>query len=118
MALFSRKVDYALLVLSFLHHRQQNGGGGGNAREIAARFDLSRAFCANVLKVLAHKGLVRGQRGLGGGYVLARPAASVCLCELLEALNEPFRLAECNRSAGETPSCHFEGLCPVRNAVA
>ena len=80
MALLSRKVDYALLILSYLHHR----AAGGCARVIAERFGLKKAFAANVLKILCQRGLVRSQRGLHGGYILARPAAEIRLAELLD----------------------------------
>jgi Rrf2 family protein len=119
MALLSRKVDYALLALSYLYHRAE----GGSAREISERFALRRAFLANVLKVLCRKGFVRGQRGGHGGYVLQRPAAEICLCDLLDALDEPFHLAECNRltasaSAGAEQNCAMQEVCPVRGAIA
>src|SRR5258707_1370415 len=97
MALLSRKVDYALLILSYLHHRPQ----GGCARQIAERFNMKRAFAANVLKLLCRQGLVRSQRGIKGGYVLARPAEQIAFCELLDLGGEPFHHAECNRPAGE-----------------
>jgi Rrf2 family protein len=119
MALLSRKVDYALLILSYLHHRPE----GGCARVIADRFGLKKAFTANVLKELCRCKLVRSQRGIHGGYVLARPAAEIQLAELLDLLGEPFYLADCNRttagacSAGEA-FCNLEASCPVRGAIA
>jgi Rrf2 family cysteine metabolism transcriptional repressor len=110
MPLLSRKVDYALLILSYLHHRPE----GGCAREIAERFRLKKAFAANVLKLLCRRGLVRSQRGVHGGYVLAQPAEQIVLCDLLDLLGEPFRLAECNAPLG----CCLEQTCPVRGAIA
>ena len=110
MALFSRKVDYALVVLSYLHHRAE----GGCARVIAERFGLKSAFTAKVLKLLCVVGLVAGQRGSGGGYVLARPAGRVRLDELLGLLEEPFQLADCS---GGYEACGLAGACPVRGAV-
>jgi Rrf2 family protein len=113
MALLSRKVDYALLILSYLHHRPQ----GGCARQIAERFNLKRPFAANVLKLLCRQGLVRSTRGTRGGYVLARPAEQIVLCDLLDLLGEPFCLADCNRPAGES-ECELEAVCPVQGAIA
>jgi Rrf2 family protein len=113
MPLLNRKVDYALLILSFLHHRQE----GGSAREIASCFSLSQPFIANILKLLCRKGLVRSQRGIRGGYVLQRPATEICLCELLETLDRPFQLTECTALNAES-SCAFLDVCPVRGAVA
>jgi Rrf2 family cysteine metabolism transcriptional repressor len=111
MALLSRKVDYALLILSYLHHRPE----GGCARQIAERFGLKQAFAANVLKQLRRSGLVRGQRGIKGGYVLARPADEIALDDLLDQLGEKFHLADCGRADGR---CGLEAVCPVRAAIA
>ena len=47
MTLMSRKVDYALLILSFLDQKAE----GGCAREIADRYGLSKGFVANILSV-------------------------------------------------------------------
>jgi Rrf2 family protein len=112
MALLSRKVDYALLILSYLHHRPE----GSCARMIAGRFGLKPAFAANVLKLLCRQGLVRSTRGIHGGYVLARPAEQIILGELLDLLGEPFHLADCNGPVEGV--CGLEEVCPVREAVA
>jgi len=112
MTLLTRKVDYALLILSYLHRQTE----GGSAREIAARFELSRAFVANILKLLCGKGFVTSHRGVKGGYVLERPAEEVTLAQLMEALDDSFHLAECNKATtGEL--CSLTHICPVRNAI-
>ena len=113
MALLSRKTDYALLILSYLHEHAE----GGCAREIATRFQLSRAFVANILKELCHKGYVTSHRGVKGGYVLARPADKVNLADLIEAMDESFRFAECNQPVPDD-GCHVLHLCPLKGPVA
>jgi len=112
MTLLSRKADYALLVLSFLHTKAT----GGNAREIAEKFGLSRSFIANILKELAHKGLVTSTRGVKGGYLLQRSTGMVTLAELLEAIGEGFQLTVCNDHAAENEhsSCDLSHVCPVK----
>jgi Rrf2 family transcriptional regulator, cysteine metabolism repressor len=112
MTLLNRKVDYALLILSYLFRQTE----GGSAREIAARFDLSRAFVANILKLLCGKGFVTSHRGVKGGYVLERPAEEITLAELMDALDDSFHLAECTKIAtGDI--CSVTHICPVRNAI-
>jgi Rrf2 family transcriptional regulator, cysteine metabolism repressor len=113
MALLNRKVDYALLVLSFLRHH----AGGGSAREIALRFGLSRAFVANILKELCHKGYVTSHRGVKGGYALAPQTESANLADFIEALDSSFRLAECNQPT-EANGCDVFHRCPVRGPIA
>jgi Rrf2 family protein len=113
MALLNRKVDYALLILSYLRHAQQ----GGCARAIAGRFGLSRPFIANILKTLCQKGFVASYRGVKGGYVLREEAGGRTLADLMDCLGDTFHLAECNR---DTPDecCVLFASCPVKEAVA
>lgn len=115
MTLLSRKADYALLILSYLHQRPE----GGNARAVAARFGLSRAFVANILKELCHAGFVVSHRGVKGGYVLARPAETISLAELLETIEDGFRLTMCNPAghAGHE-TCTLTEVCTVKGTMA
>src|SRR4051795_6752231 len=113
MSLMSRKVDYALLILSYLHERPE----GGSAREIAARYALSRAFVANILKVLCHKGFVTSHRGVKGGYALLRPPEQVRLADLMDALDDSFQLAPCTQTRPEH-DCSLTSVCPVRGGIA
>ena len=114
MTLLSRKADYALLILSYLHGRP----GGGNARAIAERFHLSRPFVANILKELCHAGFVASHRGVKGGYALLRPAETVTLAELLDALGEGFRLTLCSHPVPGEDLCALEAGCPVKGPLA
>lgn len=113
MALMSRKVDYALLILSYLHRNPS----GRCARETAEHFGLSRAFVANILKELCQKRFVTSYRGARGGYTLNRPVDQVSLAELMEALDDTFHLTECTREPiGD--GCCFVDVCPVHDPIA
>jgi Rrf2 family protein len=113
MALLNRKVDYALLILSYLHHHDV----GGCARLVAERFGLSRGFVANILKRLCHQGLVVSQRGIKGGYTLGPGALRTSLSQLMDALDDSFHLAECNQADSGDCCPLYEG-CPVKGPVA
>jgi Rrf2 family protein len=113
MTLLSRKADYALLILWYLHHHAE----GGCARAIADRFQLSRAFVANILKELCQQGFIASQRGANGGYTLLRSVQELNLAELLAALDEPFQLAPCSHEGADT-TCTLANLCPVRGPIA
>lgn len=117
MTLLSRKADYALLILSFLHHKPQ----GGNAREIAERFHLSRPFVANILKELGHKGYVTSHRGVKGGYVLARSADQITLAEILESVEDGFKLTVCSTGHdghNTEEACTLENVCPMKGPLS
>lgn len=113
MPLMSRKADYAILILAWLQERPDQGC----ARAIADGYGLSRPFVANILKELCHKGFVTSRRGVKGGYRLARPAAEVTLADLLDALDDSFRLTECSRDASAEVCC-VAPMCPVRGQIA
>jgi Rrf2 family protein len=120
MALMSRKVDYALLILSHLHTKPE----GACAREIADRFGLSRSFVANILKDICHEGFVTSHRGVKGGYVLARPAEAIVLADLVDALDDPFDVHPLPL-AGNAPAedrapvvFAMTAVCPVRGPIA
>jgi Rrf2 family protein len=113
MTLLNRKIDYALLVLCYLHHRPD----GGCARAIAGHFGISRAFVANILKDLCQKGFVRSQRGVYGGYTLREQTGERSLAELMDALDDRVRLAECN-DADPDACCALTAQCPIRAPIA
>ena len=117
MTLLSRKADYALLILSYLHRNPD----GGCARAIADRFELSRPFVKNILKKLCLKGFVASHRGVNGGYTLSRPAGEISLAELLESLDDGFRLATCSNEAKPAPAndgCSLLSVCPMHGPIA
>src|SRR6478735_4007451 len=115
MTLLSRKADYALLILSYLHGKPV----GGNARNIAETFNLSRPFVANILKELCGKGFVTSHRGVKGGYALARDASTISLAELLEAVEEGFRLTVCSHGEeSHTDACAHASMCTVKGPMA
>jgi Rrf2 family transcriptional regulator, cysteine metabolism repressor len=116
VTLLSRKADYALLILSYLYQHKT----GGTARAIAEQFDLPRHFVANILKELCNKEFVTSHRGVKGGYALARDAATISLAELLEAMEEGFRLTVCSHGDDEdhTDACSHAGTCTVKGPMA
>jgi len=112
MTLLSRKADYALLILSHLYESES----GGTARGIAEKFGISRAFVANILKELCQKGFVDSHRGVKGGYSLARSADGISLAELLESVEDGFRLTMC--SDEHEADCGLGSVCTVKGPMA
>ena len=104
MTLLSRKADYALLILSYLHQHEP----GATARAIAEQFGLSRPFVANILKELCHKGFVASHRGVKGGYALARAGRH----------DQPRRVARSHRGGFRLTMCNADGARPRRTLLA
>ena len=113
MPLLNRKVDYALLILCYLHHKNE----GGCAREIAGRFGISRPFVANILKDLCQQDYVSSHRGVKGGYFLMPQTGERTLADLIDALDDTVQLAECNAVQPEG-CCDLLDHCPIRVPIA
>lgn len=112
MVLISRKVDYAILALCHL----MKAAGGCSARELASQYNLSRPFLANILKELCHHGFVESQRGIHGGYRLAKDPAAVTIDAIITALDGPFELMSCAKS-DDAASCTLVDVCPVKGPL-
>jgi Rrf2 family protein len=98
----STRGDYAaraLLSLS-LH----DADGPTSVRDIADRTGLPQPYLEQILLALKGAGLVRSKRGVGGGYVLARPPAEVKLSDIIAAVEGPI-------VAGDFGEPHTNGAC-------
>lgn len=82
-----------------------------STQEIASEFRLSRNHLAKIVRDLGQNGFITTQRGVGGGFVLARSAQSITVGEVVRAL-EGEALAECFRDDGGacvlTPRCRLK----------
>jgi len=82
---------------------------------------LSDPVRLRIVRDLADSGFITTQRGIGGGFCLARPAQSITLGEVVRALDETSPLVECFRQDGGgcvlTPRCRLKGrLAAAREA--
>jgi Rrf2 family protein len=83
----SAKADYALRACVELASLQADGAVKGE--RIAQAQEVPLKFLENILSDLRHAGLVRSQRGVEGGYWLARPAEEITLAEVIRAVEGP-----------------------------
>ena len=66
-------------------------GAGALAREIGA----GQNYLGKLLQSLARQGLVKSQKGLGGGFALARPPQDITLYEIAATFEELERWNGC-----------------------
>jgi Rrf2 family nitric oxide-sensitive transcriptional repressor len=74
----------------------------------------SNTYLSNVVQRLARGGVLRGHRGIGGGYSLTRPPEQITLRDLAEIL-EGASLEKCGLSLG--PNCPVVGRCHIQRTV-
>lgn len=83
----SAKADYA--VRAAVELAAAEGRGPVKGERIAEAQGIPLRFLENILLELRHAGLVASQRGVEGGYWLARPARDVSVAEVLRAVEGP-----------------------------
>jgi Rrf2 family protein len=105
----STRGDYACRALVSLALHAEDLGPQ-SARDIAGRTALPQPYLEQILLALKGAGLVRSKRGVGGGYVLARPPAEITLAEIVSAVDGPIGLGDFGRPH-ENGACDHEGQC-------
>jgi Rrf2 family protein len=91
--MLSVTVQYALRAMVALASLPD--GVLGCAACIAQRAAVPQNYLSKLLKQLARAGLLVSQKGLGGGFKLARPAAQISLFDIVAPLDNAQRLCGC-----------------------
>ncbi|MBM3486840.1 MAG: SUF system Fe-S cluster assembly regulator [Alphaproteobacteria bacterium] len=109
MIRLSRMADYGVVLMTQLARQPRDLT---TAAELAAATSLPTPTVSKLLKLLAQDGLLTSQRGIRGGYALARPATAISVAEIVHALDGPIALTEC--TSEQHTNCEIEALCPTR----
>ena len=104
----STRGDYACrALLSLAMHAD---GTPTSVRDIAERTALPQPYLEQILLALKGAGLVRSKRGVGGGYVLSRPADEITLAQIVSAVDGPIVVGDFGEPH-QNGACDHEGQC-------
>lgn len=56
-----------------------------SAKSLAERYNLAPRYLEPMLQSLVHVGILKGQRGPHGGYMLGHPASALTVAQILQA---------------------------------
>lgn len=102
----TRATEYAVRTVVFLAQQPKN--------EIVLKKDICRtqdvtpAFLTKILQPLIKAGIVSSQRGVGGGFLLARDPNEITLLDILQAEEGQLKLNHC---LVDTNLCHRDAYC-------
>ena len=88
-----RRMDYAVRALAYL--AGQPPDKIVSKAEIERKQDIPSHFLSKIMRELVVRGLVESRIGSKGGFRLARPANTISLREVYEAVESPLNLMEC-----------------------
>jgi Rrf2 family nitric oxide-sensitive transcriptional repressor len=90
--MISQTAEYALRAVVFLGSQV---GQPVTTQRVAAATQVPVGYLSKVLQVLGKAGLVEAQRGLRGGYVLARPLDELTVLDVINSVDPLQRITGC-----------------------
>jgi len=104
----SKLADYGTLAMSYMALKPE---AVHTAPEVAAGIHLAAPTVSKLLKLLARRGLLVSLRGSRGGYRLAARPDWISVAQVVEAVDGPFTVTECNDGSCR---CSREPDCPIQ----
>ncbi|MBI2808807.1 MAG: Rrf2 family transcriptional regulator [Planctomycetes bacterium] len=108
--MFSQTVEYALRAVV---HLASNSPAAQTTEEIARATKVPQAYLSKVLQGLVAAGVVRSQRGLGGGISLVKKPSELTILEVVNAVDPIQRIKTCPLALAS----HGVRLCPLHFRV-
>lgn len=108
--MISQTTEYALRAVVWL---AANPEKPLTAHQIADATRVPPGYLAKVLQGLSRAGLLHSQRGLGGGFTLARSPSSLTMWEVVQAVDPLKRIKECPLGF----EAHGDDLCPLHQEI-
>lgn len=105
--------DYALRVLI---QAALGGPERTTVDEVAETFGISRHHLVKVVHDLGRNGYLETRRGIGGGFVLGRPAETIRVGEIVRLGEETDQVIECADKHNRL--CRLFPECRLRDALA
>ncbi len=108
--MFSQTVEYALRAMVQLAYA---GEGGSSTDELAQLTRVPRAYLSKVVQGLRGAGLLRSQRGIGGGVYLSRSPEEITILDVVNAVEPLLRIHTCPLGL----KSHGTNLCPLHAKI-
>ncbi len=108
--MFSQTVEYALRAVVYL---AQNPDRSCTTEEVAKATQVPSAYLAKILQGMVRSGVIRSQRGVGGGVKLARMPEDLTILEVVNAVEPIQRIKVCPLGL----STHGANLCPLHKRL-
>ena len=104
--MLSQTVEYALRAMVYLAGCNEDPQP---TEQISEKTKVPAPYLAKVLQNLTRKGLVRSQRGVKGGFLLAQRPEDITILDVVNAVDPIQRIASCPLEL----KSHGVRLCPL-----
>jgi len=108
--MISQAVEYSLRAMFML---ARNPKQPCTVRQLAEMAQVPGAYLAKLMQGLVRAGLVESQRGLHGGFMLAKEPAEVTIWDIVDVVDPVKRIRTCPLNVEE----HGVNLCPLHRRL-
>lgn len=108
--MFSQTTEYALRTVVWVASQQ---GAPRTTQQIAEATRVPVGYLAKVLQMLGRAQLLNSQRGIKGGFTLARPPDEISALDVVNAVDPIRRIERCPLGLAS----HREKLCPLHGRL-
>lgn len=108
----TRETDYALRIL-----RALSDGKRRHLAQVCEQQLVPSSFAYKIIRKLERAGYLEVARGTGGGCTLTADLRTWTLFDLLDAMEEDFRVNACIDPAFECPWRNRYGACPTNSRL-
>jgi len=106
----SQTADYALRAVVSLGYQADTPQ---TTQQLAETTRVPAGYLSKVLQALVRAGLIHSQRGLHGGFVLARPLDRLTVLDVVNAVDPVKRIESCPLGL----ATHGVNLCPLHRRL-
>jgi Rrf2 family iron-sulfur cluster assembly transcriptional regulator len=109
----SRKMEYALMALTFLHKEKKIYSVRDISDELSVPFDT----VSKVLQLLNAKGIVGAEKGINGGYFLKKDFKNINLHDFFQLIEPKHILRVCEDGCDLMKQCNITGAINSLNIL-
>ena len=109
---FTKAEGYGLHGVIFL--AEQPEGKVTPLSEISEAQKVPEKFLAKIFQNLTKSGLIKSQRGVKGGFAMAKPSEEITIREVLESIQGPYYFVKCLE---DESVCEKAETCPIRKLI-
>ncbi|MFA6208348.1 MAG: Rrf2 family transcriptional regulator [Candidatus Obscuribacterales bacterium] len=108
--MISQTAEYALRAMVFLAMQKSAATGQG----IAETTKVPPGYLSKIMQQLVKRKLVNSQRGIGGGFVLARSPEEISILDVVNAVDPIEKITTCPLDI----QSHGLNLCPLHKRLS
>ncbi len=109
----SKKSDYGLMAINYIASHESEGIA--STKRIAEEYNIPVELLAKILQRLARNGLIIGQNGPKGGYIMSRALSKISIGDVVQAIEGPIGIVSCYHD--ESAPCMQISKCTVRSPI-